>query len=77
MREMGRLYHNDLMESQHLELFVRLLKSFLHTSNLGRELRPVYPVMVAMEYAKYFVVLRVRLPSVLLKKVLSGSTYFP
>ena len=74
---MGRLYHNDLVKTQHLELFVRLVQSFFNTSNLGRELRPVYPVMVAMEYAKYFVALRVRLPLVLLKKVLSGSTYFP
>ena len=74
---MGRLYHNDLMETQHLELFVRLVQSFFNTRNIGRELRPVYPVMVAMEYAKYFSALKVRLPSVLLKKVLSRSTYFP
>ena len=59
---MGRLYHNDLMETQHLELFVRLVQSFFNTRNLGRELRPVYPVMVAAEYAKYFAALRVRLP---------------
>ena len=74
---MERLYHNDLMETQHLELFVRLVQSFFNTSNLGRELRPVYPVMAAMEYGKYFVALRVRLYSVLSKKVLSESTYFP
>ena len=74
---MGRLYHNDLMESQILELFVRLVQLLFNTRNLRRELRPVYPVMLAMEYSKYFVALRVRLSSVLLKKVLSGSTYFP
>jgi len=57
---MGRLYHNDLMETQNLELFVCAARTIVLQHRKFRwELRPLDPVRVEMGYAKYSDALRV------------------
>ena len=75
---MGRLYHNDLMETQNLGLFVCAARTIVPQHRKFRgELRPLDPVRVEMGYAKYSDALRVSLVPVLLKNMLSRSTHFP
>ena len=74
---MWRLYHNDLMKTENLELFVLFIQLFFSSGNLGRELQLVDPIVVRIRFVQYLVSLRVSKNLLLLKYVLSGPTKFP